>query len=126
MRHRASLILVLLMALAVRVIPCDAMTAQLMPQRDCCDPSGCPDLLTQDHGRGTAHDNQDACCAVSDARRQQQESRFLTSSILIAPPESPSAFAEFSIVPRGAVVGHPAPPLARSTPRHILFSVFLI
>jgi hypothetical protein len=124
MRSRASLILVLLLAVAVRVIPCDAMPVPAMSQHDCCDPSACPDGRTPDHGTRTPASQSDACCTVSDARSRQQDSRLLTAVVTVAPPERLTDF--FPLSPVANAPANEVSPPAHSAPLHLLFSVLLV
>jgi hypothetical protein len=124
MRYRASFIVVMLLAVALRTIPCDAMTARVMSSHECCDEQ-CPDLLTQNHDRTMSDEQAKACCAMSDSRRQQQDSRLLTTAVTLAQPEPSIAFVQPQAV---AITDHVdfSPPPPRSAPLHLLFAVFLV
>jgi hypothetical protein len=128
MRARAALILITLLAVAGRAIPCEAMgmaaPAPGAPAHECCDPSACPDQPAPDHKSAPDSRNND-CCVISDARQHQQDSRLLTDSVSIAPPE-PAAGPATLTATADEPIADPSPPAARSSPLHLLFAVFLV
>jgi hypothetical protein len=125
MRRRIPFVLILLLAIAVRVIPCEAMTATAEARHDCCEESGCPDMVTTGAGHHEPQHDTEACCAMSETRRQHQDSRVLTAVTAVAPPVQLIQFMQpLTVVLTAAKDTGPA--TAHPAPLHLLFSVLLI
>lgn len=124
MRRRGVLILLLVAALAGRVVPCDAISASASESHACCDQEACPSWLAEAADELPPGAPADDCCAISDARRTQQAAREVTGAVTPV-ADLPVAFAARELSPHHLRPKGP-PVLPRSAPLHLLFGVFLV
>jgi len=124
MRFRAWFALAVIATILVRVVPCEAFMLPAASSHDCCDRDSCPGFL-----QASAHHHAPApspCCAIADQRHRQAHQQAPTSPVTIAQDDQPIPGLVLAPISSNLHRSDHRSASPRSSPLHVLFSVYLI
>lgn len=124
MSARRLFALAVIATILVRVVPCEAFMLPAGSSHECCDRDSCRGFLqatTRHHGPSTS-----PCCAIADERHRQAHQQLPSSPVTMAQDDDPGPVVGLAPVNSSLHRSDHGSTSPRSSPLHVLFSVYLI